>query len=143
MLALTPHLAAWAKTLIDGALGAAGTNAASVGFDKLGNLGVLYPGLTVLGEGSILTGLVFAAIAVFIIEREFLKAAQFALAGGVLTFFGFMHGPAVGVGNGLGVTPGVTLAYLLMAAFLWGCARYASADSLVPAKAAPAAHPAE
>ena len=35
VLALTPHLAAWAKTLIDGALGAAGTNAAAVGFDKL------------------------------------------------------------------------------------------------------------
>ena len=36
VLALTPHLAAWGKILIDGALGAAGTNAAAVGFDKLG-----------------------------------------------------------------------------------------------------------
>ena len=29
VLALTPHLAAWCKTLMDGALGAAGTNASS------------------------------------------------------------------------------------------------------------------
>ena len=35
VLALTPHLAAWCKTLMDGALGAAGTSAAAVGFDKL------------------------------------------------------------------------------------------------------------
>src|SRR6201998_784690 len=45
VLALTPHLAGWAKTLMDGALGAAGTNAAAVGFDKLGAMGVLYKGL--------------------------------------------------------------------------------------------------
>src|SRR6516225_3062564 len=34
VLALTPHLAAWSKTLMDGALGAAGTSAAAIGFDK-------------------------------------------------------------------------------------------------------------
>ena len=49
------------------------------------------------------------AIAVFIIEREFVKAAAFALAGAVLTYFGFMHGEAVGIGGGFGVTPGVAL----------------------------------
>jgi AGZA family xanthine/uracil permease-like MFS transporter len=40
-LALTPHLAAWAKVLVDGALGAAGTSAAAVGPDKLAGVGVL------------------------------------------------------------------------------------------------------
>src|SRR5262252_8240986 len=73
VLALTPHLAAWAKTLMDGALGAAGTSAAAIGMEKLGAVGVLYRGLGVLGGGSILTGLVLGAIGVFIIEREFAK----------------------------------------------------------------------
>ncbi len=36
VLALTPHLAAWAKTLVDGSLTAAGTSAAQVGLEKLG-----------------------------------------------------------------------------------------------------------
>ncbi len=121
-LAFTPHLAAWAKTLIDGALGAAGTSAAAIGMDKLTAVGVLYPGLAKLGEGSILTGLVLAAIAVFIIEREFIKATYFALAGAVLTFFGFMHGEAVG----FAVTPGIALAYAVVAAGLYGCARVAA-----------------
>jgi len=122
-LALTPHAAAWAKTLMDGALGAAGTTAAAVGFDKMATQGVLYQGLDILGSGSILTGLVLAAIATFVIEREFTKASAFALAGAVLTYFGFMHGPAVGVGHGLGVTPAVALAYLVVAGFLFALSR--------------------
>ena len=63
VLALAPHLAAWAKVQIDGALTAAGTSAAAVGLDKLGQVGVLYHGLEVLSGGAILGGLVLGAIA--------------------------------------------------------------------------------
>jgi AGZA family xanthine/uracil permease-like MFS transporter len=138
VLALTPHLAAWAKVMVDGALGAAGTSAAAVGIDKLAGVGVLYNGLDVLGGGSILTGLVLAAIATFVIEREFMKASAFALAGAVLTYFGFMHGPAVGIGHGgLGVTPGVALAYAMVAAFLFLLSRkpaFITVPAAVPAE---------
>ena len=142
VLALTPHLAAWCKTLMDGALGAAGTTAAAVGFDKLGNMGVLYHGLEIMGGGAILTGLVLGAIGVFIIERKFEQASAFAAAGAVLTYFGFMHGEAVGIGGGLGVTPAVALSYAAVAAFLYGCARMELARKAGPA-AIPAAVPAE
>src|SRR3990167_2272428 len=97
ILALTPHLAAWGKLQIDSALGAAGTNAAAVGMDKLAQTGVLYEGLKVMAGGAIISGLVLGAIGVFIIERQLLKAAAFALAGAVFTFFGFMHGETIGV----------------------------------------------
>jgi adenine/guanine/hypoxanthine permease len=119
VLALTPHLAAWCKTLMDGALGAAGTSAAAVGLDKLGQVGVLYHGLEVLGGGSILTGLVLGAVGVFVIEKKFVEASAFALSGAVLTFFGFMHGESVG----LAVTPTVAVAYAIVAAFLFGLSR--------------------
>jgi AGZA family xanthine/uracil permease-like MFS transporter len=119
VLALVPHLAAWCKTLIDGALSAAGTNAYAVGMDKLGQLGVLYQGLEVLGGGAILTGLVFGAITAFIINKDFLAAAAFAAVGALLTFFGFMHGEAVGIA----VTPSVALAYGVVAVFLYQLAR--------------------
>ena len=111
ILALTPHLAAWGKLLIDSSLGAAGTSAAAIGIDKLAQVGVLYQGLAVMGGGAILGGLVLGAIAVFVIDREFLKAAGFALAGAVLTFFGFMHGEAIGVAQ----TPWVAVSYLIVA----------------------------
>ena len=97
----------------------AGTSAAAVGFDKLGQVGVLYHGLEVLGGGAILTGLVLGAIGVFIIEQKFMEAAAFALAGAVLTFFGFMHGESVGIA----VTPTVAVAYAIVAAFLFGLSR--------------------
>src|ERR1700688_1908687 len=119
VLALTPHLAAWCKTLMDGGLGSAGSSAAAIGFDKLGAVGVLYRGLEVLGGGAILTGLVLAATAIFVIERQFARAAAFALSGAVLTFFGFMHGESVG----FAVTPTVAIAYAIVAAFLFGLSR--------------------
>lgn len=63
------------------------------------------------------------AIGVFIIEKDFVKAAAFALAGAVLTFFGFMHGEAIGIGAGLGVTPSITLGYLMVACVFLACDR--------------------
>jgi AGZA family xanthine/uracil permease-like MFS transporter len=137
VLAFTPHLAAWAKLQIDTMLGSTITAAQAVGglaadkvdavktaaISALPQQGVLYHGLEVMGGGSILAGLVLGAIGVFVIERDFLKASAFALAGAVMTYFGFMHGEAVGIGGGLGVTPGVALAYAVMAAGLFALAR--------------------
>jgi len=125
ILSLTPHLAAWGKLLIDNSLGAAGTSAKDVGFDKLGQTGVLYHGLEVMGGGSILAGLVLGATAVFVIDRKFMQAAGFALAGAAFTFFGFMRGEAIGVAQ----SPTVTVAYLVVAAILVGCAKFATQSS--------------
>jgi AGZA family xanthine/uracil permease-like MFS transporter len=81
--------------------------------------GVLYEGLGSLGNGAILSGLVLAAIGVFVIERKLEAAAAFASAGAMLTFFGFMHGPEVG----FAVTPMVAVAYAIVAGFLLLCAQ--------------------
>src|SRR5471030_2874052 len=143
VLALTPHLAAWAKLQIDTMLGSTINAAQSVGglaADKVAAVktaaiaslpqqGVLYHGLEVMGGGSILAGLILGAIGVFVIERDFAKASAFAFTGAVLTYFGFMHGEAVGTGGGLGVTPGVALAYAVVAAGFLAVEKFgASAD---------------
>jgi AGZA family xanthine/uracil permease-like MFS transporter len=156
VLALTPHLAAWAKLQVDTMLGAtldAAQKVGSLAGDKVGDVkaaalaslpaqGVLYRGLEVMGGGSILTGLVLGAIGVFVIERDFAKASAFALAGAVLTYFGFMHGEAVGIGGGFGVSPAVALAYVAVAAMLFGLARSPTAVSVPPTEGMAAA-PAE
>jgi AGZA family xanthine/uracil permease-like MFS transporter len=128
VLALTPHLAAWGKLLIDNSLGAAGTSAHALGFDKLGQVGVLYHGLEVMGGGSILGGLMLGAIAAFIIDRAFTKAAAFAAVSAGMTFFGFMHGEAIGIGQ----SPVVTVAYLGVAGVLFGCAKFATITAAAP-----------
>jgi AGZA family xanthine/uracil permease-like MFS transporter len=123
VLALVPQIAAWGKTQIDGALHAAGTDAAVAGvMDKLGDQGVLYEGLSILGGGATLAGIVLAAITVFIIERDFTKAAAFAAAGAVFTFFGLIHAEALGFGQ----TPSMVVSYLGIAAILLGCAKFAN-----------------
>ncbi len=157
VLALTPHLAAWAKLQIDTMLGSTLNAAQAVGglaADKvdavktaaiaaLPQQGVLYHGLEVMGGGSILTGLVLGAIGVFVIERDFVKASAFALTGAVLTYFGFMHGEAVGIGGGLGVTPSVALAYALVAAVFFALAKLGSYSLPVSHPETPLAAPAE
>ena len=139
VLSLVPHLAAWAKTLMDGALTAAGTSAAAVGMDKLAQAGVVYRGLEVLGGGAILTGMVLGAVGVFIIERQFVAASAFAAAGAILTFFGFMHGDAVG----LAVTPTVAVSYALVAMFLFSLSRTQVTASAPLGKESVAMAPAE
>ncbi|WP_174254944.1 regulator [Acidisphaera sp. S103] len=122
VLALLPQIAAWGKTQIDNALGAAGTNAAAVGTAKLAQVGVLYNGLEVLGGGATLAGIILGAITVYIIDRAFEKAAAFALAGTVLTFFGFIHGAE---GIGINSSPTVAISYLGVAGILFYLAKYA------------------
>ena len=121
VLALIPQIAAWGKTQIDSALGAAGTNAGAVGLDKLGQNGVLYHGLSVLGGGATLAGIILGSVTVMLIERKFEYAALFALAGSVLTFFGLIHGEAIGFGS----SPEVAAGYLVVAVILYSCAKRA------------------
>jgi AGZA family xanthine/uracil permease-like MFS transporter len=128
ILAMMPQIAAWGKNMIDGALGAAGTNASAVGFDKLGNSGVLYHGLATLGGGATLAGIILGAITVFIIERQLDKAGWFALAGAVFTFFGFIHGEEIGIAQ----SPVVALGYLGVAAMLFGFDKYAHVSPAEP-----------
>lgn len=116
VLALVPHFAAWGKTLVDGALNAAGTSADQVGIGPLSQSGVLYDGLSVLGGGAILSGLVLGAIVVFLIDHKPTMAAIYAVGGAILAFFGFIHGPALGVA----VSPGIALGYLLMGGLCYG-----------------------
>jgi AGZA family xanthine/uracil permease-like MFS transporter len=153
VLALTPHLAAWAKLQIDTMLGSTMNAAQAVGglaADKVAAVktaaiaalpqqGVLYHGLEVMGGGSILAGLILGAVGVFVIERDFVKASAFACAGAVLTFFGFMHGEAVGIG----VTPSVALAYAVMAAGLFALGKFGTSEHYVPHSDMPLAAPAE
>jgi AGZA family xanthine/uracil permease-like MFS transporter len=128
VLALVPSIAAWGLTQINNALGAA-AGIHVVTSDMIANMaqsGVLYRGLQIVGGGSILAGVVLGATAVYVIERQFLKAAGFAAAGSVLTFFGLMHGETIGIN----VTPTVALAYVVVAGVLWGCDYFAAVAPL-------------
>jgi AGZA family xanthine/uracil permease-like MFS transporter len=125
VLAIVPTIAAWGTTQINNALGAAGTDAGKVGMEALANNGVLYEGLHILGGGATLAGIILGSIAALIIDKKLEKAACFATAGGLLTFFGLIHSEAIGIMK----MPGVAAAYLIVAAFLYATSKKSSADS--------------
>ena len=72
---------------------------------------------------------VSTAIGVFIIDRNFSKAAAFAGAGALLTFFGFMHGERIGFAQG----PMVAAAYLAVGAVCLVCSKLVFAPAKSPA----------
>jgi AGZA family xanthine/uracil permease-like MFS transporter len=65
---------------------------------------------------------------VFIIERDFMKASAFALAGAAMTFFGFMHGERIGLGE----SPAVAMSYLAVAVIFPACAHFVTAAVAQP-----------
>ena len=95
VLAVVPNVAAWASGLIDNSLAAAGTSAAKVGTEALGNAGVIYEGLLKLGEGAVLAGMLLGAIAVFMIDRRFVWAAGYSFLAAGLATVGLIHGAEV------------------------------------------------
>jgi AGZA family xanthine/uracil permease-like MFS transporter len=123
VLAVVPSIANWGLTMINNALAAAGILTVS---DQLANgmlnQGIFYRGLQILGSGSTLGGLILGATVVCIIDRRLSKAAGFALAGSILTFFGLMHGEQVGFAQ----TPLVSSSYLLVSVLLAVCAKFAA-----------------
>jgi AGZA family xanthine/uracil permease-like MFS transporter len=130
IMAIVPSLAAWGKLQIDNSLGSvAGIH--QITSDMIASMaqtGVFYHGLSILGGGSILAGVVLGSITVYIVDREFMQAGAFAFAGAVLTFFGLMHGEAIGLNQ----TPFVTISYLVVGTILVGCARFATAKAPAP-----------
>jgi adenine/guanine/hypoxanthine permease len=112
VLAIVPNIAAWGQTQVDGALAAAATSAAALGYDKLMGTGVVYHGMELVAGGAVLAGLVLGAIAAFIIDRQFRWAGIYALAGAILAFFGFIHG----VQLEFAASPLVALGYVFLAA---------------------------
>ena len=132
IVALIPSLASWGKLQIDNSLGAV-SNIHVVTqdmIDAMAQTGIFYHGLSILGGGAILAGVVLASITTYIIERKYMQAAYFSVAGGVLTFFGLMHGESIGFGQ----TPTVAVSYIMVAGILAGCAKYAVATSPAAAK---------
>ena len=112
IMAIVPSLAAWGKLQIDNSLGAV-ANIHQVTPDMVASMaqtGVFYHGLAILGGGSILCQVVLGAITTYIVDRKFMAAAGFAFAGAVLTFFGLMHGEAIGFDQ----TPAVALSYVMV-----------------------------
>lgn len=115
-LGLMPALAAWALLLMETTLRKAGATLFHVA-PKFGSDLYVY-GIISLSQGFMLSCMILSAMMVFVVEREFFKAALWTATAAVLSFFGVVHAyvltPA-GVQNrfGFGAAKTYAFAYLI------------------------------
>jgi len=127
-LGLIPMLAQWATSLLDTVLAKAGSSIAAVMpvFAGVGSELAL-GGLIALGQGGLLTSMLWAAALALAVQRKFGQAAAWMGAAAVLSAFGVIHAyaltPAGVVGRiGWWVAPEFAMTYAAGAIFLLGCA---------------------
>jgi AGZA family xanthine/uracil permease-like MFS transporter len=120
-LGLVPSLAAWALQLVETSIRKAGKSLFEVA-PAFGN-DLYIHGMIALNQGFLLSSMVLAAVLVFVIEREFLKAAGWTATAAVLSMIGLIHAYELtpsGVQNRFGVlaAPGFAIMYASTAVVL-------------------------
>lgn len=101
ILGLMPFVASYVIQQVDNALTAAGTDAATVGMDVLANNGVKYLGWNTLGSADILVSMMLITIVIYLVDRKYKYAAVYSFIAAVLSYFGLIHAPEIGIGAGL------------------------------------------
>jgi len=89
VVGLFPAFAAWGLNVLKQGYMGAGTTLAEQAMKGVPING--FTGMIALNSGFIFTSMILSAISVFLIERDFLKASFWSLAGAVLSFFGLIH----------------------------------------------------
>jgi AGZA family xanthine/uracil permease-like MFS transporter len=89
VVGLFPAFAAWSLNILKQGFMGAGTTLSEQAGAGVPINGFL--GLCALDQGFIFSSMILAAISVFLIEREFLKASLWSVAAAILAFFGVIH----------------------------------------------------
>jgi len=119
-IALVPHMADLLYTTVTSTLGAFEhfiehteegafalmMDASDTASQALVNYGVMWKGVAALKYGSILVSIMWASTVVFIIDRRLDKAAAALFVAAILSFFGFIHAPHMGINAAQAYTVG-------------------------------------
>lgn len=120
-LGIVPALAGWGLMMVETGLRVGGTSLFQVGLSKFNQESIAIHGMISLERGFIFTSMILAAIGVALIERQFARAAKWALAAALLSSFGIIHAYDITPGGitsrfGFMAAPDFFLAYLLLTA---------------------------
>jgi AGZA family xanthine/uracil permease-like MFS transporter len=108
-IGLFPAIAAWGLLILTQTLNAAGAANADPGLaartlaapGAFAQNGLHLDGLVALGQGFMVTSMVWSAISASLIDGGFRRAAVWALIGAVAAFFGFVHAGTITPAGGL------------------------------------------
>jgi AGZA family xanthine/uracil permease-like MFS transporter len=117
-LGLFPALAAWGLLMVETGLRAAGKTLYEVGAPAFAQSLAIH-GMISLERGFIFTSMILAAIGVFLIEREFFRAAWWSLAAAAFSAIGIIHAYELTPGGvvsrfGFFAAPEFVVSYLLL-----------------------------
>ncbi len=139
VVGMMPVLAAFCALLVKKTLVSLGFGGADKPFPTdMGNTFVsttdfFVQGMLSLEQGYVYTSMVLGAATVYIIERQFGRAAIWFLIGAALSGIGFIHSFVIEQADVVGrigffFTAPATMAYLLLAAVTWLLPRFSEAD---------------
>lgn len=128
VMGLIPALSQWATSIVETVARKAGSSLMEIAPRMGGDLAL--GGLIALGQGSLLTSMLWSAALAFMVQRRFVAAAAWLAAAAVLSAVGVIHAYKLspnGVESVIGwwAAPQFTLAYAGGASFLLACAWYA------------------
>lgn len=117
-LGLFPALASWGLLMVETGLKAAGKSLYEVGTAPFAQSLAIH-GMISLDRGFIFTSMILAAIGVFLIEREFFRAAFWSLAAAFFAAIGIIHAYELTPGGivtrfGLFAAPEFAVSYFLL-----------------------------
>lgn len=116
-LALVPHMANYAYTEVMMTLGSANIYELTPAVNEaLKKAGVMWGGVEALSNGAILTGMIWASIMVFIIDRRLDKAAIMTLIAAFGAAIGLLHGSQISLNN---IMNPFVIGYLSIAAIMF------------------------
>ncbi len=96
-IGLMPAISAWGLSLLrqfanaDGSLSIAATN------DAIGAALPHLKGILIFSEGALFSAMFLSAVAVYLIQKDFLRSALWTLPLVVFSFFGFIHSQEIGI----------------------------------------------
>ena len=99
-LGLMPAIAGWGVSLLRQYIGASQQVGSAQADELIARYLPALKGVIAFQEGALFTAVFLTAVAVYLIEREFLKAFYWSLPLIVCTYFGFIHSTQIGIGMG-------------------------------------------
>jgi len=117
-LGLFPALAAWGLLMVETGVRAAGKSLYEVGLSGFAQSLAIH-GMISLERGFIFSSMILAAIGVFLIEKDFFRAARWSLAAAAFSAVGIIHAYELTPGGvvsrfGLFAAPEFVVSYLLL-----------------------------
>lgn len=119
-LGLLPSISAWGLNLLRQFINSEGKYSTAQINEIISNTLPHLKGILTFSEGSLFSGMFLSAVAVYLIEKNFLKAFYWTLPLIIFSYFGFIHSNEIGIGMAGSIPMGYCLfSIILLVIFLY------------------------